>query len=246
MIERISEIKENFITDNPVVGRIDAYMKAYGADYDFCRFYSGENVLIMNYDGEHFIYTADSFDSDELLLFLLADGLFCATITADAYCILKDRLSDYKSEELYLMEYDNKAPAEENENAQFTENYEEVFSILKSAFTYQDENYPRWYTDTCHRVRHGVSKLVKLSENGKIRASCTMLYENSYGCFLSHIGVDKSLQGKGVGKTLINSAKSLLAGKRLTLLCKKDKVDFYKKCGFICDDKPLAYQIIKE
>ncbi len=243
MIERITKIPGKFITDNAVAGRINAYMSAYGSNYDFCRFYCGENLLIMNYDGEHFIY-GDSCDTDELLYFLKADGLFSATIDNVIFKQIENSLDGYKTEELYLMRYDNKVAVPENENAYFTESYSEVFSVLKSAFSYTDENYPRWYTDNCHRVRHNVSKLIALYDNEKISATCTVLYENRYGCFISHIGVDRAMQGSGRGKALINSAKALLYGRRLTLLCKKDKVGFYKKCGFICEDKPQAYQII--
>ena len=107
MIQRIYEIPDRFRIDNCVIGRIDGYFRAYGSDYDFCRFYSGENSLIMNYDGEHFVYTDENCDKDELMFFLMADGLNCATVNENAYKLMKDDLSGFACQKLYLMTKEN-------------------------------------------------------------------------------------------------------------------------------------------
>ena len=65
---------------------------------------------------------------------------------------------------------------------------------------------------------------------------------------LSMLGVDKSLQGKGIGKRLLRDVFikvykiSKLAGcAGVYLLAEKDAIDFYKSLGFVAikDDEPL-------
>ncbi|MBR4306263.1 MAG: hypothetical protein IKT78_05405, partial [Ruminiclostridium sp.] len=170
MIRRIFELPP--IDDGNVIeGRIDAYYNAYGGEYDFCRFYSGENILIMNYCGEYFISAKDSFDSEELFFFLQSGGVLSATMNAKCYNALKNKLGGYYCEPLYLMK---SSSVETSESGSFTENYAEVFSVIKDAFGISDDAFSSWYTDVCHRVRHGVSRLIALDG---FSAVCTMLYQ---------------------------------------------------------------------
>jgi len=62
------------------------------------------------------------------------------------------------------------------------------------------------------------------------------------------LGVDKSLQGRGIGKRLLRDVFikvykiSKLAGcAGIYLLAEKDAIDFYKSLGFVAikDDEPL-------
>ncbi len=239
MIRQIFELPP-IDESNAIEGRIEAYFRAYGGEYDFCRFYSGEDILMMNYCGEFFISVKDGFDKEELYFFLKSSGMTSATIDSACYKALGEMLTDFSSEPLYLMQSENVAIAD---GGDFTESYSEAFSVIKDAFEISDESFSGWYTDICHRVRHKVSRLIALPD---FSACCTVLYENNNGCFLSHIGVKKEYQGKGLGKKLLRNANRLLKNKKLSLLCKADKREFYKSCGFICEDEPTAYQIVKE
>ena len=225
---------------SPIEGRIDAYFRAYGGEYDFCRFYSGDNILMMNYCGEFFVSVKDGFDKEELYFFLKSSGITSATMDSVCYKALKEMLTDFFSEPLYLMQSKNVAQAD---GGNFTESYTEVFSVIRDAFGIDEEGFSGWYTDICHRVRHNVSRLIAIDG---FTASCTVLYENNSGFFLSHIGVKKEHQGKGFGKKILQNANRLLDNKKISLLCKADKREFYKSCGFICEDEPAAYQIVKE
>lgn len=225
---------------NVIEGRIEAYFRAYGGEYDFCRFYGGESLLMMNYCGKYFISVKDGFDWEELYFFLKNAGMMWAEMNSNCFQVLRDMFYGYSSKPLYLMKSHNITVAE---GGSFTESYSEVFSVIKDAFELTEEDFSEWYTDTCHRVRHGVTRLIALDD---MSAVCTALYENCSGCFLSDIGVKKELQGRGLGKKLLANASRLLEKKNLSLLCKADKREFYKSCGFICDDEPTAYQIVKE
>ncbi len=225
---------------NAVESRIEAYFKAYGGDYDFCRFYSGDNILMLNYCGKYYISVKDGFDWEELYFFLKNAGMSWAEMNDRCFDVLRDMFYDYRTTPLYLMKSE---AVEVSEGGNFTESYSEIFSVIKDAFELSEDDFPQWYTDTCHRVRHGVTRLIALDDYS---ASCTVFYENNEGCFLSDIGVRKEFQGRGLGRKLLGNANRLLKGKKLSLLCKAEKREFYKSCGFICENEPVAYQIVKE
>jgi ribosomal protein S18 acetylase RimI-like enzyme len=239
MIKQIFELP-TIDESNVIEGRIEAYFRAYGGEYDFCRFYSGENILMMNYCGEFFISVKVDFDKEELYFFLENSGMTSATMDSACYKALSEMIYGFSSEPLYLMESDSVGISDDGS---FTESYSEVFLVIKDAFDISNDSFGGWYTDICHRVRHKVSRLIALQD---FSACCTVLYENGKTCFLSHIGVKKEYQGKGLGKKLLRNANRLLKNKNLSLLCKADKREFYKSCGFICENEPMAYQIVKE
>lgn len=239
MIRQIFELPPIDET-SPVESRIEAYFNAYGGNYDFCRFYSGDNILMMNYCGKFYVSVKDDFDWEELYFFLKNAGTLWAEMNSRGFDVLRDTFYDYRTIPLYLMKSE---AVEVSEGGNFTESYSEVFSVIKDAFELSDDDFSNWYTDTCHRVRHGVTRLIALDDYS---ASCTVFYENTEGCFLSDIGVKKEYQGRGLGRKLLYNANRLLENKKLSLLCKADKREFYKSCGFICEDKPAAYQLVKE
>lgn len=243
MTERLMQnIPPFFSGDNPVIGRINAYYKAYGTDYDFCKFYSSENMLIMCYEGEFFVYGGECGDYDETAFFLSMQGAQSILADAAAYNGMRDKLCGYSAQKLYCMErsYDEDYCAQ----GKFTEDYSAVYEVLKSAFRLGEDSFSHWYTDTCHRVRHGISRLVSVGE-APVKATATVLYENDDYCFLSHIGVRHELFGGGYGRRLLDTAQALCR-KNIRLLCKSGVKEFYTRCGFSENERLTAYQMIKE
>ena len=55
--------------------------------------------------------------------------------------------------------------------AEFTEDYRTVFEILKSGFSLSDYQFDEWYADTCHRVRHGISRLIVIALRERTRCN---------------------------------------------------------------------------
>lgn len=225
-------------SDCPVAGRIDAYYRAYGGEYDFCRFYHGRDTAVMLYGGEVFAWAGGGADTVELGLFLKTLPHFSLIMNdicregVDENGTAKPLYCMYKRQEQTLTGEDI-----------FTEDYEAVFDVISDAFDIKGkEARDRWYTDTCHRVRHGVSKMLLLCHEGKPAATCTVLYQNRSGAFLSHIGVKKELWGKGLGGRIL----SLAAGRygSISLLCEEDKRGFYEHYGFSCEK--TAYRILRD
>lgn len=240
MIKRIyGALPPDYPSDNVIVGRINAYYRAYGAGYNFCTFYEGgigDNTLALYYGGELYVHCGENADTESLLAF--SDMLGARAVMSDI------RLAE-KSEELYIMTSD-KAPTAHGDDrlkAEFTEDYRTVFEILKSGFSLGDDQFDDWYADTCHRVRHGVSKLIVMHSGDIPAATATVLFSDDKECFLSLIAVRQDMQKKGIGKALLYNTAQLLDNRKITLACKKNIQQFYINCGFT--QTGTAYEIIR-
>lgn len=236
MIKRIyGALPPDYLSDNVIVGRINAYYRAYGTGYDFCTFYEGNNTLALYYGGELYVHGNENTDTESLLAF--SDMLGARAVMSDI------RLSE-KSETLYIMT-SGKMPAVCNDllKAEFTEDYRTVFEILKSGFALSDDQFDDWYADTCHRVRHDVSRLIVMYSGDIPVATATVLYGDDKSCFLSHIAVRQDMQKNGVGKALLSSAARLLDNRKITLACRKNVRQFYINCGFTATG--TAYEITR-
>ncbi|MCH5325494.1 MAG: GNAT family N-acetyltransferase [Eubacterium sp.] len=217
-------------SDCPVEGRIEAYYRAYGTGYDFCRFYTGDNVLAMLYCGELFVKAYHGADMEEL-------GYFIDTVPH--FSLIAAGFQPDGAEPLLHM----RGSFEQSGNADcITEDYSAVYEVLSDAFGITDESdFGRWYTDTCHRVRHNVSRLLLICDNGMPAATATVLYDNRYGAFLSHIGVKRRLWGKGCGRRIVSKAAEIYGN--ISLLCEQDKQEFYEKCGLTC--RGTVYKVLR-
>ena len=70
MIKRIyGALPPDYLSDNVIVGRINAYYRAYGTGYDFCTFYEGDNILALYYGGELYVHGNENADTESLLAF---------------------------------------------------------------------------------------------------------------------------------------------------------------------------------
>ena len=184
MIKRIyGALPPGYLCNNVIAGRINAYYRAYGTGYDFCTFYSGDigdDMLALYYGGELYVHCNENTDTESLLAF--SDMLGAGAVMSDI------RLAE-KSETLFIMTSD-KAPTVNNSNypkAEFTEDYRTVFEILKSGFSLGDDQFDDWYADTCHRVRHGVSKLIVMYSDDIPVATATVLFGDDKECLESTI-----------------------------------------------------------
>lgn len=228
MIKRIyGSLPPVYPSDNVIVGRINAYYRAYGTGYDFCTFYQGDKTLALYYGGELYVHCGNFDKADKEIILTFADLLGAPAVMSDI------KLSE-ESEKLYIMTSDKMPTAHGNIHlkAEFTENYRTVFEILKSGFALCDNQFDDWYADTCHRVRHGVSKLIVMYSDDIPVATATVLFSDDKNCFLSHIAVRQDMQKNGIGKALLYSTAQLLDNRKITLACKKNVQQFYINCGF--------------
>ena len=179
MIRRIyGALPPDYPSDNVIVGRINAYCRAYGTGYDFCTFYegdTGDNMLALYYGGELYVHCNENGDSQSIITFSEMLG---------AKAVMSDIKLSEESETLYIMT-SGQMPAVCNNRlkAEFTEDYRTVFEILKSGFSLSDYQFDEWYADTCHRVRHGISRLIVMHYGSEPAATATVLFDDDKSCF---------------------------------------------------------------
>lgn len=239
MIRRIyGALPPGYPSDNVIVGRINAYCKAYGTGYDFCTFYEGDtddNMLALYYGGELYVHCNENGDLQSIITFSEMLG---------AKAVMSDIKLSEESETLYIMA-SGKMPAVCNNRlkAEFTEDYRTVFEILKSGFSLSDYQFDEWYADTCHRVRHGISRLIVMYYGSEPAATATVLFDDDKSCFLSHIAVRRDMQKNGIGTALLSCTANLLDNRKITLICKENVLRFYINCGFTVAG--TAYEIAR-
>ena len=239
MIRRIyGALPPGYPSDNVIVGRINAYYRAYGTGYDFCTFYkgdTGDNMLALYYGGELYVHCNENGDSQSIITFSERLG---------AKAVMSDIKLSEESETLYIMT-SGQMPAVCNNRlkAEFTEDYRTVFEILKSGFSLSDYQFDEWYADTCHRVRHGISRLIVMYYGSEPAATATVLFDDDKSCFLSHIAVRRDMQKNGIGTALLSCTANLLDNRKITLICKKNVQRFYINCGFTATG--TAYEIAR-
>lgn len=239
MIRRIyGALPPDYPSDNVIVGRINAYCKAYGTGYDFCTFYEGDtddNMLALYYGGELYVLCNENGDSQSIITFSEMLG---------AKAVMSDIKLSEESETLYIMTSGQMPAVCKNRlKAEFIEDYRTVFEILKSGFSLSDYQFDEWYADTCHRVRHGISRLIVMYYGSEPAATATVLFDDDKSCFLSHIAVRRDMQKNGIGTALLSCTANLLDNRKITLICKKNVQRFYINCGFTATG--TAYEITR-
>ena len=234
MIERILQDTQPdfaaFPPDNPIVGRICAYYKAYGAGYDFCKFYIGEHCIIMRYEGELLIYADKDADCDELSLFVQAQGNCAITVNEESRRIFEESRG-YAAQKLYRMS--RRCDGGKSDcSAEFTVEYSAVGEVIKDSFGLCGGAYDGWYADICHRVRHGISRISVIKKSSRIAAVCVIMYQSGGEGFLSDICVNSEYRGQGLGREILGAVENLCGADRLSLVCKEENIGFYRRCGF--------------
>lgn len=220
----------HFPSDSPIVGRICAYYRAYGAGHDFCKFYIGGHCLIMRYESELLIYADENADFDELLFFVQTQGN-CVITASEELSGIFQKQRGYTAEKLYKMS--RRADCNHSYvTAELSEDYSAVGEVIKDSFGLYGEAYDSWYADICHRVRHGVSKIAVIKKEGKIVAACVIMYQNGGESFLSDICVKSGYRRQGLGRGILCAAENLCDADRLSLVCGEENIGFYRRCGF--------------
>lgn len=204
--------------------KIRSLLLAYGTNYDFCRFFTVENVVLAQLNGDFVISDFGEIDADELAEFLNFSGfseIFCSEYLGK---ILAKQL-DVKRESVNLMRFFG--IPEKNELEILTP--ADAYRIIKTGFGFEFEP---WYLDMSHRVRHGVSRLYGLDG-----AALAVQYNLNGEALLSQVATLPEKRGKGCARRLISAVCAELHESEVFVLCEDKLLGFYEKIGFVPEDK---------
>lgn len=201
--------------------KIRALLHAYGAGYDFCRFFrQNESAFLAVLDGNGALCCGAQTDFAELSCFLLLHGvseLFCSETAADNLC----RFGGFRRTDVNLMRFSGTGEPCEFEH---TPSLSEVYKILRTGFAIDFEP---WYLDMSHRVRHGVSRFA-------VREGACLCVQHNIGgeALLSQVATLPELRGQKRATTLIKAVCAELSPSEVFVICEDSLLPFYKKIGF--------------
>ena len=235
MIRQIFEFDESVFTDSWYGKKIRAYLNAYGTGYNFCRLYeadSGGHILVYNST-----MTADgNFDKEELQEFI--NMLAPVTIEASK-CMPLQLDNEYTAYNKTLF----RGVYRENniDTAYIVKNamLDKVYNVLEDGFRLTE--FGAWYTDSSHRIRHGVSDIFLYRST-----TVTKLFDIDNFVFLSHIATGTADRGNGTARNLLYwlCGEYKKQSKEVYLYAKDERVSFYEGIGFEAVDSDIFYERI--
>ena len=210
--------------------KIRALFRAYGGNYDFCRFFKHGGTYLAALDGSFVIAEKPGYDPEELAQFLLMHGfadLFCSEKMGEA---LRPILCAEFTPVL-LMEYTGEKSGGLPEERQPSV----VWDIIGSRF---DIPFEPWYLDMSHRVRHGVTRCFS---DG--RAALVVQHEINGEALISQVCVLKDFERCGYAGELVREVSGALPG-RVQVICEDLLTGFYEKCGYRVVSKKFVAALV--
>ncbi len=229
VIKRIYSLDETGLPDGYYGGKVNAYAKAYGFGYEFCRFfeYSGGIALINN--SNCVIKGVFDTELEQFISFSAVTSLECPACT-------KDFLKGFKGEKRFLLE--RKHTSQNKQTITDTDfKLEDVYKIISSAFEISDCDL--WYADASHRIRHGVSACFLL-EN---KAAAFIGFEYRGAGYVSEVAVLPEARRKGLGSKLLSAVCACLSQRDLDtrLFAYESTLPFYLKNNFTIIGSDMYY-----
>lgn len=230
MIKQITEGNPVF-SDSWYGKKIQAYVEAYGINYDFCRLYSSDKGgMILVYNST---MTCDgAFDKGELDSFIsILDPI---TLEISDPLFKPERYEEIRKTLFKGISAEN---AVNSENIIVNSCLNDVYAVLEEGFGLTE--YDSWYADTSHRIRHGMSDVFLWHST-----TVTKLFDVKDYVFLSYIATGKADRGKGRARQLLYylCGEYHKQGKEVYLYAKDERVSFYEGIGF----KPVSTEIFYE
>lgn len=224
---------------SPMTIEIEALMKTYGFNTSFALFWIQEldgkiTAAVSKVDYHVIIAAEDGFDSQELKEFLTVIGF--SSLLGERQ-ILEDL--DFKiSEKGFIMKYKPTISSYENSSS-LTFNceppYRKIYNLLKEPDVFGESipSYEDWLCDLSCRVRKSCARVLFREREECI--SCGMFtFESDFGAVIGAVATHKDFRSKGYAsdmvKELCAAAKS--ENKDVFLMCREDKIPFYKKLEF--------------
>ena len=214
--------------------KILAYFKAYGTDYDFCRFfrleYDSKEGWMFLLNSTLVICAEDEIPTEEIIMFIQMHLPF--RIECPQYMIpyLSD-ISNYQKLRRTMFElipHDFSQDFKESD-VDMNPNLTDVYNILKEGFPNLIE-YPLWLTDTSHRCRHGISHVL----NYKDSTTVTLIFDIDDTVLVGQVATKPSARGSGYARDFLKWLAQWLKnfGKQAVLYALDIRVSFYKEIGF--------------
>lgn len=237
MIKQIfnsEDFDKSFLQSNYYGRKLLSYLNAYGTSYDFCRFYSVQDIGIYAYmfqiNSTLVIASALPLPPEEILCYIKMYQPY--RVEAPFYIL--DTLGipeGYKKLKRTQFEFSEHQPNSNFDETLIDENPNlmEVYDILAESFpTMQDKGL--WLTDTSHRIRRGISKIYLYNHC----TTTTVLFDIDNNVVIGQVATKEIHRGKKYARDLLYWLGHQLRqqGKKVTLFALDYRESFYQEIGF--------------
>lgn len=235
LIEHEHELDRELLLRSISGRKMLAYMRAYGPNYEFCRFYK-----ITDENGIGFMFIINS------TLIICSDDNLEATEEIDLFInmnipfriegsqkILEKINNPERYQKLNRTVFelipDNTSLESIEEHVDFNPHLPEVYKILSEGFP-NIADFSLWYTDTSHRCRHGISRVFTYRNS----TTASIMFDIENVVLIGQVATKTAARGGGYAREFLRWLAQFLngLGKRAYLLALDVRVSFYREIGF--------------
>lgn len=245
LIQNESELDTELLMKSLSGRKMIAYMNAYGAGYDFCRFYriteeTGAGFMFI-INSTLIICADDTFEVTEELQFFVSMNL-PFRIEGDSRILRQIRLDEHYqvlNRTIFELVPDEKSPDFAEEYVDFNPNLPDVYNILSEGFP-NIADFSLWYTDTSHRCRHGISRVFTYRDC----TTASAVFDIGDEVLIGQVATKVSARGSGYAREFLKWLAYFLnnLGKRAFLLALDVRVSFYREIGFREIEKEIVLE----
>jgi GNAT superfamily N-acetyltransferase len=233
VITRINGSNTVSVSDSYYGRKIASYLKAYGADYDFCQFYRLDSGTVMVYNSSAVIDCSakdEELDSFINMLYPVSVEISNAEIIS-----LPD---EYERKKRILFKLCKGVTDINFSDLKVNTSLDDIYAILKESFGITE--YHAWYADISHRIRHSIAKTFIYED----KATATMQFCEDGFAFFSHIASAEKYRGRGYARKLLYCIAEELEKNNISgyLFALEHRVSFYREIGF----SPISEDILFE
>lgn len=245
LIQNESELDTELLMKSLSGRKMIAYMNAYGAGYDFCRFYKITEEMGAGFmfiiNSTLIICADDTLEVTEELQFFVSMNL-PFRIEGDSKILKQIRLDEHYqvlNRTIFELIPDEKSSGFAEEYVDFNPNLPEVYNILSEGFP-NIADFSLWYTDTSHRCRHGISRVFTYRDC----TTASAVFDIGDEVLIGQVATKVSARGSGYAREFLKWLAYFLnnLGKRAFLLALDVRVSFYREIGF----KEIEKEIVLE
>lgn len=217
--------------------KVESYYRAYGTAYDFCHFYSngcGGYILIYN---SLAVICGDGFEDEELSEFLRVFSPASVELPLSIFNRIDAEQYSAKPRTMFRMAA---LPSQNREKLHINDDFPLAFSILCEGFPLTADEYPQWYTDLSHRIRHGSAALYTYGSH----STATLQFSIDGFAFVSHIATDSKERGKGYAREMLSEIAAIFDNSDTIghLWALEHRTSYYSSIGF----EPVDNDILLE
>ena len=224
----------DLVTESYYGYKILAAYRAYGAEYDFCKFYSCGEGVVHIYNSSMVI--DGNVDISELeMLIEMAKPITIEVSSKTSLQFARDYLQ-YHRTLFRLITSENNV----NNNCVNVNNFtQRCYEILKESFENMGD-FESWYVDINHRIRHQIANLYLFDST-----TATQQFNINGFVFLSHIATAEAARGRGTARRLLYflAQKYISEGCEVYLWALDHRKSFYESIGFEPAGEDILYEM---